>query len=53
MHVNLDKRTNTIGVVLSKHIRTFDIKNGKYTEVEHIPKDILENVISVVFSVIE
>lgn len=53
LHVKLDGRTKTTGIVLCEHVRSLDINSRTYKIVETMPKDILENVIRVVFSEIE
>lgn len=54
LHIPLDDRTQTTGVVLCEHIRSLDLTNRKYSEAtERLPDDILKNVIDVVFSEIE
>lgn len=53
LHIPLDERTQTTGVILCEHIRTLDLNARPYTKVEQLPKDILQNVINVVFSEVE
>ena len=53
LHVKLDERTKTTGVVLCDHIKSLDINSRVYKFVEAMPKDILENVINRVFAEIE
>jgi mRNA interferase MazF len=53
LHVPLDKRTKTTGVILCEHIKALDLNRRKYQIVETIPSDILENVIDIVYSEIE
>ena len=53
LHVPLDKRTKTTGVILCEHIKALDLNRRKYQIVETIPNDILENVIDIVYSEIE
>jgi len=53
LHVKLDSRTKTTGVVLCEHVKSLDINSRTYKVIEEMPKDILENVINVVFSEIE
>ena len=53
LHVPLDKRTKTTGVILCEHIKALDLNKRKYQIVETIPSDILENVIDIVYSEIE
>lgn len=53
LHISLDDRTNTTGVVLCEHVRTLDLKARNYAFIESIPKDILNKVIDIVFAEIE
>ena len=53
LHVSLDERTKTTGVILCEHIRTLDLESRKYQEVEKVPKDILNHVIDIVYAEIE
>jgi len=53
LHVRLDDRTETTGVVLCEHVRSLDVTSRAYTFIETIPEDILENVINKVFAEIE
>lgn len=53
LHVPLDERTKTTGVVLCEHIKSLDLSSRTFQEVEEIPKDLLEKVINIVFAEIE
>ena len=53
LHVPLDERTQTTGVILCEHIKALDLNNRKYQVVETIPDDILTKVIDIVYSEIE
>ena len=53
LHVMLDNRTNTTGVILCEHIKALDLSARGYKVIEKLPKDLLEEVIDVVFSEIE
>lgn len=53
LHVKLDDRTKTKGVVLCEHVRSLDVNSRKYTVIETMPKDILEDIINKVFAEIE
>lgn len=50
LHIPLDERTKTTGAILCEHVRTLDLNARPHTVVEPLPKDILENVINVVFA---
>ncbi len=53
LHIPLDERTNTTGVILCEHIKALDLNSRTYKEVEDLPRDILDKVIDVVYSEIE
>ena len=53
LHIPLDDRTETTGVILCEHVKAMDLNVRTYRVVEQIPKDLLEKVIEVVFSEIE
>jgi len=53
LHIPLDGRTKTTGVILCEHIKALDIQQRQYKIIEQIPNDILQNVIEIVFSEIE
>lgn len=53
LHIPLDERTKTTGVILCEHIKSLDLNSRMFQEVENLPKDILEKVIDIVYSEIE
>lgn len=53
LHVSLDDRTKTTGVILCEHIKALDLKSRTFQEVEILPNDILEKVIEIVHAEIE
>ncbi|MDO4289490.1 MAG: type II toxin-antitoxin system PemK/MazF family toxin [Eubacterium sp.] len=53
LHIPLDRRTKTTGVILCEHVRALDLNARAYSVVEQLPKDLLKTVIDVVFSEIE
>ena len=53
LHIPLDDRTKTTGVILCEHIKALDLNSRTYQVIENLPKDILQNVIDVVYSEIE
>ena len=53
LHIPLDSRTKTTGVILCEHVRTLDLNARPKVFVEKIPDDILENVINVIFAEVE
>lgn len=53
LHIPLDNRTKTTGVILCEHIKSLDLNSRTYQVVEKLPQDILDKVIDIVFSEIE
>jgi len=53
LHIPLDSRTVTTGVVLCEHVKALDLKARPCKVVEQLPKDLLDKVVGVVFSEIE
>ena len=53
LHIKLDNSTKTKGVILCDQIKTMDIKIRKYKYLEDISADLLENVLDIVFSLME
>jgi len=53
LHVRLNDKTKTKGVVLCDQVKTMDIKIRNYNYLESIPEDVLENVLNIVLSLIE
>ena len=53
LHIPLDDRTQTTGVILCEHIKALDLNSRIYQVVEELPKDILDKIIDVVYSEIE
>lgn len=53
LHVPLDDRTETTGVILCEHIRALDINSRSYRSIEQLPYDILRQVSDIIFAEIE
>ena len=53
LHIPLDSRTKTTGVILCEHIKALDLNSRKYQIIEDLPKDILNKVIDIVYAEIE
>ena len=53
LHIKLDTRTVTTGIILCEHLRSLDIEARDYKIVEKLPKGILQNVIDIIFSEID
>ncbi len=53
LHVPLDHRTVTTGVILCEHIKALDLHARTFRVVERLPDDLLDEVIAIVFSEID
>lgn len=53
LHVSLDSRMKTTGVILCEHLRTLDLNARKCKVVEKAPSDILMKVTDIVTAEIE
>ena len=53
LHIKLDERTKTTGVILCDQVKTMDINVRNFRYVEDVPLDILETAIDIVYSLIE
>ena len=53
LHIKLNEKTKTTGVILCDQIKTMDIKVRNFKFLESIPEDILDNVLDIVFSLME
>ena len=53
LHIPLDARTKTTGVIECEQIKSLDITARKFRFIEPLPRDILERVLEAVFSEIE
>ena len=53
LHIPLDDRTATTGVILCEHVKAVDLNARSYRVVERVPDDLLDEVIATVFSEIE
>lgn len=53
LHISLDERTKTSGVILCEHIKTLDLNNRTYKKIEKLPNDILDKVINIIYAEIE
>jgi len=52
-HVNLDERTNTIGVILCDQAKIVDIQTRNFEFIEKAPKEIVWEVIDIISGFIE
>lgn len=48
LHIPLDARTSTTGVILCEHIKALDLASRPYSFVERLPGDILEDVLDTI-----
>lgn len=53
LHVPLDGRTITTGVVLCEHIRAMDLNARKFQMIEQIPNDLLKRIVDILYAEIE
>ena len=53
LHVKLNEKTKTTGVILCDQIKTMDIKVRNFKFLEELPDDILNDVLEIVISLIE
>lgn len=53
LHIRLDNRTKTQGSILCEHIKSLDLHYRKHKVIEHIPDDILKEVIDIVYATME
>jgi mRNA interferase MazF len=53
LHVELDGRTKTTGVILCEQLKSLDLNARTFRFVEKLPGDLLDEVIATVFSEIE
>ena len=53
LHIALDERTKTRGVILCEHLKSLDLRKRKYESIEKLPKDILDKVINIIYAEIE
>jgi len=53
LHVPLDTRTTTTGVVLCEHVKAVDVRARNSKVIEHIPDDLLREIVATVISEVE
>ncbi len=53
IHVKLDDRTKTTGVIMCEQMKALDINSRGFKELEQLPKDILNEVLDICFGFIE
>jgi len=50
LHVSLDERTETTGVILCEQVKAVDLNSRQFAFVERLPDDILEMVLTCIIS---
>lgn len=53
LHIRLDERTETTGVILCEHVKTLDLEARGFTYIEKLPADIFSKVVEVLVAEIE
>ena len=53
VHVRLDDRTKTTGVILCDQAKILDIKARRAEYIESLPKDILEEIVDIIIGIVE
>jgi len=53
LHVKLDERTKTTGVIMCEQIKALDIYARNVSFCEKVPRDILEEVIDIIIGCVE
>ena len=53
LHIPLDGRTTTTGVILCEHVRALDLDSRPYVFIEKAPSDIVKKVVETVTAEIE
>lgn len=53
LHIRLDARTRTQGVIMCEQVKALDLRARTFTHFEILPDDLLRNVIDIVFAEIE
>ena len=53
LHIPLDNRTKTTGVILCEHLKSLDLNARKYQVIEKLPEDILKKVLDIIYAEIE
>lgn len=53
LRIPLDARLQTTGFILCEHVKSLDLRARGYKVVEHLPEDLLQEVIATIFSEIE
>ena len=48
LHIELDERVDTTGVILCEHVRAMDIYERGYKYIEKLPKDLLKKVSEII-----
>ena len=53
LHVSLDQRTQTSGVIMCEQIKSLDVQRRNGLFIENLPTDILNKVLEIIFAEME
>jgi len=53
MHVKLDERTKTTGIIKCEQVKTLDLKARPFSYIEKVPSDVLNEVFDIIYGSIE
>ena len=53
LHIPLDERVQTTGVILCEHLKSLDLKARPYQTIERLPDDLLQKVLDVIWAEIQ
>lgn len=53
LHVQLDDRTKTTGVIMCDQVKALDMQSGNATFIEKAPEDLIAEAVDIVFAMIE
>ena len=53
LHIPLDERVQTTGVILCEHLKALDLKARPYQTIERLPDDLLQKVLDVIWAEIQ
>ncbi len=53
LHIPLDERVKTTGVILCEQVKALDLKARSYQTIEQLPNDLLQKVLDVIWAEIQ
>ena len=53
LHIHLDERVKTTGVILCEQVKALDLKARSYQTIEQLPNDLLQKVLDVIWAEIQ